>query len=184
MKIQKEYIFLLCGVMTMDAAKNNNLQVLSTSFKNGQSIPVKYSYKDQNISPQISWSAGPEHTKSYVVICNDPDASTQQPWLHWFVFNIPTKIKKLSENLPKQKEISAHIEQGYNDYGLFGWGGPQPPLGIHSYYFYVYALDIKIADNQVQQFIKGRKTNQKVLMEFLKKHTLAQGQIMGRFKSK
>ena len=40
------------------------IQVTSPAFENGQPIPPAYAAEQQNISPPVVWSAGPEGTRS------------------------------------------------------------------------------------------------------------------------
>jgi len=59
--------------------------ITSTAFGHNQTIPRKYSGDGQDISPPLEWSGMPEGTKEMVLIADDPDAPTPQPWVHWVV---------------------------------------------------------------------------------------------------
>lgn len=155
----------------------NLLKVASASFVNGGAIPTKHGYKNDNSSVQISWSAGPKDTKSYVLICQDPDASRMNPWVHWIVFNIPVSVTNLNQGVANRAIVN-EMQQGLNDYKTVGWGGPNPPSGIHRYYFYVYALDSDLPE------LKEKTPTKFELMNVLKNHNvIAQGQLMGTFKA-
>ncbi len=93
----------------------------------------------ENISPQLAWENPPEGTKSFVVICYDPDAPTVSGWWHWCVFNIPAEISELQSGVSDYPEGCGH---GMNDYNSIGYGGACPPPGdpAHAYHFTVYAL--------------------------------------------
>lgn len=160
-------IMLFIGI-TMDAqVAKKKLAVTSSSFKLGQSIPAKYSYTQGNISPHISWSKGPEGTKSYVLICDDPDAPRAEPWVHWVVFNIPVDVTEIQEG-------SVVGQQGMNDYQQVGWGGPNPPSGTHRYFFKVYALS-----NELKSM--PNKVTKKDLLAAMKGKILAEGGLMGTY---
>jgi len=162
---QKLIIFL--GVsMGMHAGKNE-LIISSRSFTANNPIPAKYSYKGGNVSPQISWSKISDGTKSYAIICDDPDAPRSEPWVHWIVFNIPADVTELSEG-------SVNFQQGTNDYQQVGWGGPNPPSGNHRYYFKVYALNSMLDG-------LSSKTTKKELLAAMKGKILSQGTLMGTF---
>jgi len=62
-----------------------------------------------------------------------------------------------------------------NDFRRIGYGGPCPPPGApHRYFFKLYALD-SLLD------LEPGLTKQKIL-EAMKGHILAQGQLMGKYK--
>ena len=46
------------------------MEITSTSIKEGQPIALAYAHADaggKNVSPQLSWTPGPEGTKSYAI---------------------------------------------------------------------------------------------------------------------
>lgn len=162
---------VMYGMSMSNVVAQDVLQVFSSSFAAGGQIPKKYSYKSNNISPQLSWSVGPKGTKSYVVICQDPDAPTQEPWVHWLVFHIPAYITDLKEGLSR-----TDFSQGQNDYKNIGWDGPNPPSGTHRYYFTVYALDSDLSE------LQGKNPTKVELIKVMQNHNvLAQGTLMGTY---
>jgi Raf kinase inhibitor-like YbhB/YbcL family protein len=154
--------------------KNSELTIKSNAFAESEMIPAKYTCDADNISPSISWSKGPEKTKSYALICDDPDAPSKI-WVHWVVYNIPSTVLELSEKFSKDS-IYNNIENGVNDFGTLGYSGPCPPSGTHRYNFKVYALDCKL----------NLKTgSSKVDLETaMKDHILANGMLTGKYKKK
>ena len=158
----------------MDAS-SANLQLSSSSFKANQTIPAKHSYINENISPQLSWTAGTQGTKSYAIICDDPDAPQATPWVHWVIFNIPATINSLPEGLPNHANLTQG-QQGTNDYSKIGWGGPNPPSGTHRYFFKLYALDSLLPE------LIGKTPNKSELLQAMKKHKiLAQAELIGKY---
>ncbi len=147
----------------------DSLKVTSPSFREGEMIPGKFTCDGENISPEIRWEDFSEDTKSLALICDDPDAPSGD-FVHWVVYNIPSKIDGFGENA----EISEIADLGMTDYGRKGYGGPCPPYGTHHYHFKVYALD---------EMIETEKDLDKYdLLDKMEGHVLAKGEIVGLYK--
>jgi Raf kinase inhibitor-like YbhB/YbcL family protein len=112
------------------------------AFEDGASIPAQYTCDGADVSPPLTWSGVPAGTRSFALICDDPDAPGKT-WVHWVAYCIPGELQSLPEGLPKIPMLRQHgsIEQGTNDFRAIGYGGPCPPSGKpHRYYFKLYAL--------------------------------------------
>jgi len=149
------------------------LEVVSPAFAAGGMIPRKHTCDGEDVSPEISWSGVPAGTRSFALICDDPDAPSGT-WVHWVVFNLPAAVSRLPEALPAEPALPSGGRQGKNDFRRIGYGGPCPPSGTHRYVFKVYALD-RLLDlepgatkAQVEAAMKG--------------HVLAEGSLMGRYR--
>lgn len=146
--------------------------VVSSVFAIGMAIPAPYGCSP--MSPPLSWSETPAGTQSIAVLCDDPDAPGGD-WVHWVIFNLPADTRKLESGVPKVGQLPNGAVQGLNDYDEAGYNGPCPPPGRpHRYFFKVYALDTKLALTPA-----ARKSD---LLQAMKGHILAQGQIHGTFK--
>ena len=167
-------LLLLTPIFTGGKNKMEKLTLTSTAFKHGESIPVKYTCKGADVSPEISWHGIPNNTKSIVLIADDPDAPGGM-WVHWVVYNIPASVGSLHENFPKSAESKDGTKQGLTDFGRHGYGGPCPPSGTHRYFFKVYALDIILSLEPVS----ATKASVTKAME---SHELGYGELMGTFK--
>lgn len=167
------YVFLLWAKDKED--KIMTIKMSSTSFKNADFIPAKYTCDGENISPPLAWEGVPANTKTLALIADDPDAPAKI-WVHWVIFNIPTTVKQLAENIPTKKILDNGTKQGINDSRKIGYSGPCPPSGIHRYYFKIYALDIELKLN-------GGAAKEQVL-KAMEGHILGQGQIMGKYERK
>src|SRR5260370_10637299 len=64
------------------------MQVTSTAFREGETIPKQYTADGKNVSPPLQWSGVPDGTVSLALICDDPDAP-RGTWVHWVLFNLP-----------------------------------------------------------------------------------------------
>lgn len=150
------------------------LQVRSSAFQPGETIPVKHTCDGPDLSPPLTWTATPPGTKSLVLICDDPDAP-RGTWVHWVLYGLAPEMTALPENVPKDKLVLGGARQGINDFRRIGYGGPCPPPGPpHRYYFKLYAVDM------ATDWPPGW-TKQQVL-DAIAGHILAQGELMGRYK--
>jgi len=163
------------------------LTLSSPSFRNGQPIPAKHSCEGENASPALNWEGVPAGTKSFALICDDPDAPGGS-WVHWVIYDIPANTVSLPENIQKRDAMEAvgsmsgrdnaklpGAKQGVNDFGKVGYGGPCPPRrhGAHHYHFRLYALDAELN-------LTPRVTR-KQLEAAMKGHIIAEGELVGTF---
>jgi len=149
------------------------LSLSSTGFKEGDKIPVKYTCDGEDISLPITWGEPPQKTQAFALIVDDPDAPGGV-FTHWVVFNIPSNVRQLGEGVPAQERLQSGALQGKNDFGRIGYGGPCPPRGpAHRYRFTVYALDKPL------DLKPG--ASKKQLLDAMKGHILAQGELMGTY---
>ncbi|HEY3037142.1 MAG TPA: YbhB/YbcL family Raf kinase inhibitor-like protein [Pyrinomonadaceae bacterium] len=150
-----------------------NIKLSSTAFQDGEMIPTKYTCNGANVSPPLEWSGVPQTAKSLALICDDPDAPGKT-WVHWVVFDLPASRTSLPENVPPQETIADGGKQGTTDFKKIGYGGPCPPSGTHRYFFKIHALDTDLNLNS--------RTTKDQLLQAMKGHVLAQGELMGRYK--
>lgn len=148
------------------------MELSSTVFKHGASIPKQYSCDGPNISPPLQWSGTPQNTQSFTLIVDDPDAP-RGTWVHWILFNIPPGVVALPENIMKTRTIPNGARQGMNDFREIGYGGPCPPGGKHRYNFTLYALDTELMIDPGSLRAAVEKAMQG--------HVLATSQLMGTY---
>ncbi len=149
------------------------LTVSSSAFQEGDVIPTEYTCEGQDVSPPLAWDEPPAGTQSLVLIVDDPDAPVGV-FTHWVLFNIPSDSRDLPEALPTQAQLPSGAQQGKNDFGRLGYGGPCPPPGrSHRYRFTVYALD------QPLGLTVGALKKQ--VLDAIQGHILAQGQLTGTY---
>lgn len=150
-----------------------DIKLTSTAFQEGGMIPAKYTCDGTNISPPLEWSGAPQTAESLALICDDPDAPGKT-WVHWVLFDLPANRTSLPENVPPQETVAGGGKQGTNDFKKIGYGGPCPPTGTHRYFFKIYALGTALN--------LDTKTTKDQLLQAIKDHVLAQGELMGRYK--
>lgn len=143
------------------------MKIISQAFKNGTSIPQKYTGEGEDISPPFHIEAVPKEAKSLALIMDDPDAP-MGTFDHWIGWNIPSNWQefKEGEELPNQ---------GTNHFGDLKYRGPMPPKGhgTHHYHFKLFALD-KIFD-------LADGISKEDLQRAMKGHILAQSEWIGTY---
>jgi Raf kinase inhibitor-like YbhB/YbcL family protein len=117
------------------------MRLISEELQGGKSIPRKFTCDGENVSPRFRWEDPPEEAKSFVLILHDPDAPRHDGFTHWVLYNIPSALDEIQENVPKtQQRVDGLGVQGKNDAGKLGYTGPCPPSGSHRYFARLYAL--------------------------------------------
>ena len=148
------------------------MQLLSTSFDEGQPIPIQYTGDSSDFSPALEWSGAPEGTKSFALICDDPDAPAGT-WTHWVIYGIPEVAFMLVAKMPRMAEHPSGLKQGLNSWGSIGYNGPKPPSGTHRYFFTLYALDTDLG--------LAPEATREQLEQAMQGHVLATAQTMGTY---
>jgi Raf kinase inhibitor-like YbhB/YbcL family protein len=155
-------------ILDMNAA--SSISVTTPAFQAGGDIPAKFTCNGANINPELKINGTPNEAKSLVLIVDDPDAP-HGLFTHWILWNIDPKTTNIGENSAPVGGI-----QGTNDFGKRNYGGPCPPSGTHRYFFKIFALDTKLDLKP-----SARRAE---LDAAMRSHTLAQGELMGRYSHK
>lgn len=110
------------------------IAVSSTAFRDGGTIPRRYTCDGASTSPPLAWSGLPASTKSLAIVVDDPDAPNGT-FTHWVLVDLAPETTELAEGTtpPGAKQVS-------NSAGEPSYAGPCPPSGTHHYRFTVYAL--------------------------------------------
>lgn len=146
-----------------------SFKISSKAFDNGALIPVKYTCDGDDISPELSWQNPPDNTKSLALIMDDPDAPGGT-WVHWVLFNIPSDVRGLKENIA---QLPDHAISGKNSWNRQGYGGPCPPDKMHRYFFKLYALDTTLD--------LSADTDKSALEKAMQGHILGTAELMGKY---
>jgi Raf kinase inhibitor-like YbhB/YbcL family protein len=149
------------------------MELSSTVFPEGTSIPRQYTKDGRNVSPPLTWRDTPANTRSLALICEDPDAP-RGTFTHWVAFNIPADSRELGEGASPGGALPEDTVEGTNDFGRTGYGGPAPPPGKpHRYFFKLYALDRPL------ELPAGATKPQ--LLAAMKGHVLAEAPLVGTY---
>ena len=162
--------------------RGKSMKVVSSGFEDNATLDVKFSVEGADISPPLAWSEVPAETKSFALICDDPDAPSPrrpaaEPWVHWVIFNIPPDRSELPEGIGNtlRPEALPEASQGKNSWpnDNVGYRGPAPPPGSgpHRYFFKIYALDAMLN-------LEAGATKQQ-LLEAMSGHVVAEAQLVG-----
>ena len=135
------------------------MQLHSNSFRDNGPIPTEFAFGKQhptqhmdlsnNRSPHLRWTDAPAGTKSFAIICVDPDVPTsfddgnqegktikaslpRTDFYHWTLVDIPASTTELAAGAdsdrvtPKGKPLgkTRHGQRGLNDYTNFMAGDP------------------------------------------------------------
>ena len=118
-----------------------SLTITSPAFSPNGKIPSKCTCDGDDLSPPLAWTGAPAGTKTFALICDDPDAPAGT-WVHWVLWNIPADTIALPEGVRPVDRLPDGTRQGETSFHRIGYGGPCPPSGTHHYYFKLYALDM------------------------------------------
>ena len=163
------------------------MNLTSNSFRDGDylgqehilSADYGFGCGGDNKSPHLKWEGAPAGTKSFALMCFDPDAPTGSGFWHWVVVNIPPDVTELPLDAgnPAGGKLPAGALQVRTDFGKPGYGGPCPPQGDHPhrYLFTVHAVSM-------DKLPVTADTSAAVVGFYLNFNTLAKASLMGLYK--
>lgn len=138
------------------------MELLSNSFADGERIPDEFAFAvpdpeshvtlAPNRNPHLAWADPPEGTRSYALICHDPDVPTKPDdvnqegrevpsdlprtdFFHWVVVDLPVGLRELAAGSFAEGVIARGrpaeagppgTRQGLNDYT--GWFSGDPDM--------------------------------------------------------
>jgi Raf kinase inhibitor-like YbhB/YbcL family protein len=128
------------------------MKLTSTSFADGQRIPGEFAFcipdpghhvcLGRNLNPQLAWSGAPAGTRSFALICHDPDVPSRGDdvnqegrsvpaslprvdFFHWVLVDLPVAVNAIKEGefsddvTPRGKagpQAAQGTRQGVNNY--------------------------------------------------------------------
>ena len=138
------------------------MRVTSSGFADGGVIPARFAFcapdakthvtLSKNVSPPLAWSGAPAGTRSFAIVCHDPDVPSRGDdvnqegrvvsrslprvdFFHWVLVDLPASVASVAEGefsstvtpRGKQGPAAPHgSRQGVNDYT--GWFASDPEM--------------------------------------------------------
>ena len=151
------------------------MQLRSSGFSDGATIPRRFTCDGEDLSPPLQWSGAPAATRSLVLLCDDPDAPAGT-WHHWAAYDIPAEQTQLADDAGRDGSAKG-FKQAINDFQKPGYDGPCPPRGhgLHHYHFRLLALSID------QLPLRNNPSCSQVEQE-ARKHTVAEASLVGLYR--
>ena len=98
----------MCSVNSA-AKKGDSMEekliVTSPAFENEAVIPVRYTGRGEDVSPELRLSSIDENAKSLAVIMDDMGHPIPA-YNHWFIWNIP-----VMQTIPEDIPFGAHVKE-------------------------------------------------------------------------
>jgi Raf kinase inhibitor-like YbhB/YbcL family protein len=152
----------------------------SPKFQDQAEIPIEHTREGRDVSPPLLWRDAPAGTRSFALVCEDPDAPDpahpQRTFVHWILYNLPSSASSLPEDVDAAHALPEGARAGTSDWGEAGYGGPAPPIGRHRYFFRLFALDTTLPDEpglsraQLERRMQG--------------HVIATAELVGMYASR
>lgn len=138
------------------------IEVSSPAFRDGATIPRRFTCEGAGTSPELRWTGVREGAASLALVVTDPDAP-RGTFLHWLVWDIPPGDGGVAAGA-----VPAGAREGENSGRRVGWYPPCPPSGTHRYVFTVYALDAHVRGRDAQR-----------VLDDVARHAIARGSLTG-----
>lgn len=116
------------------------MKLSSKSFENGGVIPGRCAFAvkaprghvrlSDNLNPELSWSGAPAGTRSFVLLCIDPDVPTRADDVNKEDREVPLKLPRTTFTHWALVDIApdvSQIEEGACSRGVTARGKTQPP---------------------------------------------------------
>lgn len=169
---------VLANKIAVPSGATARLLVTSGGFTSGGALNDRYTQNGDNMSPSLSWTRGPLGTQSYVILAEDAGVNRHDPVVHWVVYNIPSTVTTLTQNVPTDAHLEIGAEQGKNVRGSAGYIGPKPPTGqTHPYHFEVFALNTKLN-------LDPASADRQAVVNAMRSSVLASGEIIANYTGK
>lgn len=152
------------------------LKVNSKAFKDGDWMPIKYTARGEDLSPDFELEGIAQDAKSIAITLDDASHPLFPNYNHWVIWNIPVQAI-IHEGISHGKTVESlgGAIQG-RAYGRNRYKGPKPPLkSIHTYVFTIYILD---------QMVDIKANSKKLdLLSAMSGNILQQTTFSGKFQS-
>ncbi len=121
----------------------DTITLTSEAFDDGGFIPPRFTADGEGTSPPFAWSGAPPASAALILVVEDADSPTPQPFVHALAL-LPTAgaSGRIDEGRLVEQTAPAGLVLGHNTFRKAGWLPPDPPTGHgpHRYVFQIYAL--------------------------------------------
>jgi Raf kinase inhibitor-like YbhB/YbcL family protein len=171
------FLMVSCAAAVLPYASNrpggDPLRLWSDDFRHNGPIPRVHTCQGEEVSPGLSWTAGPEGTRSYCLIVTDADAPIPGVTItHWVLYNIPAGTTSIHRGVTAEQLLRDGMLQGRRFAGRRNYLGPCPPFGKHRYFFRLYALDTMLD-------LTPENATRRQLLKAMAEHIVGFGEIAG-----
>src|SRR5688500_441641 len=109
---------------------NASIEVSSPAFDYNSMMPLRYTADGEGISPPIEWRGVPMDAQGIVLLIEDADSPTPQPFVHAIVWDLPGADGSLPAGaLPTQRYDADPEAMGRDFYFTPTSSPPDPPPG-------------------------------------------------------
>lgn len=112
----------------------------SPAFLDGGELDPCFTADEEDaVAPPLEWSAPPPGTQELVIVVEDADAVSPEPFCHWLVWGLPPQKGKLLEG-----EVPPRV--GKNSHQNSEWLLPDLPEGDtpHQFTFQIFAVELPL----------------------------------------
>jgi len=150
------------------------MRLTSSDFADQGKIPRVCTCEGEDASPSLAWTDAPKETRSFVLLCNDPDAPAGV-WRHWAAYDILPTTEQLPRGAGRAGDTGS-FKHAINDFGQPVYGGPCPPRGHgpHHYRFCLLALLVDRLDLRKDAHCRDVEKE-------ARKHSIAEAVLVGTF---
>ena len=146
------------------------IRVTSGAISPGLPLADRYTQNGADASLPLTWTRGPNGTRSYVVLLEDGSVNRPEPIAHWVAYDIPPSMRRIPGDQPKETQGGGFL-QGLNIAKEPGYMGPKPPEGEdHVYHVEVFALNTMLR-------LDPSDTDRDDVVDAMKGHVLATGDL-------
>jgi hypothetical protein len=155
---------------------NHVIEVGSGAFSHGDPIPERFTEDGDKISPPIAWRGVPDGTAAVMLLIEDADSPTPQPFVHAIAWNLPPRDAHLPAAALRGPTTPGDGHAlGKNSLLKAQYLPPDPPPGHgpHRYAFQIFALD--------RSCDFAHPPGRRRILAALRGHVLAKGYIVGTY---
>ena len=84
------------------------MELKSSAFADGATIPRRFTGEGEDVSPPLQWSGVPAEACGLVLLCDDLDAPSGV-WRHWAVYDLPVERSSLSEGAGRLRGMAGRL---------------------------------------------------------------------------